>query len=177
MDRTLVVSESGLALKAALACCCTQPSRRRTQGRRSTAPRATNKAWNGNAPRSHCRESVIAGQAQTVLRKGTIDRNSALDFRAGRQGPSLLFLTPTWNLLVLPLEVPQKHHEVFVVLPNGRAAWVRLDRACRAPWLLRRRRRRRWRGHELPSGSRLQAVDEVRRALRVAGRGEDRIAP
>jgi hypothetical protein len=30
------------------------------------------------------------------------------------------------------------------------------------------------RGHQLAAGGRLQAVDEVRRALRVAGRGEDR---
>ena len=29
-------------------------------------------------------------------------------------------------------------------------------------------------GRELAEGGRLQAVDEVRRALRVAGRGEDR---
>src|SRR3989442_7262176 len=32
------------------------------------------------------------------------------------------------------------------------------------------------RGHQLAAGGRLQAVDEVRRALRVAGRGEDRAA-
>ena len=37
-----------------------------------------------------------------------------------------------------------------------------------------RRRFRGYRGHGSDSGGRLQAIDEVRRTLRVTGRGEDR---